>query len=85
MPVLPVDLLDYTQLPSTYIMGIPSSLRSQIDDEVSARLCIMCNRPKDMVQHGKGSIKYGTVVALSLKYRQYQSNSIYVSTGFVWT
>lgn len=34
MPVVPVDLLDYTQLPSTYIMGIHSSLREQIDVEM---------------------------------------------------
>ena len=34
IPVVPVDLLEYTQLPSTYIMGIHSSLREQIDVEM---------------------------------------------------
>ena len=34
VPVVPVDLLEYTQLPSTYIMGIHSSLREQISIEM---------------------------------------------------
>ena len=34
VPVLPSALVDYVQLPSTYIMGIHSSLRDKVEDEL---------------------------------------------------
>ena len=34
VPVLPFSLVDYVQLPSTYIMGIHSSLRDKVEDEL---------------------------------------------------
>ena len=43
VPVIPADLVEYVHLPSTYIMGIHSSLRNRIDDLVSIDLCqTMC-------------------------------------------
>ena len=37
VPIVPKMLLDYVQLPSTYIMGIHSSLREEVDELVRHR------------------------------------------------
>ena len=34
VPVLPLELLEYTQLPSTYIMGVHTLIREQLEDEL---------------------------------------------------
>ena len=38
VPVVPAALLDYVQLPSTYIMGVHSSLKTNIGELVSTVL-----------------------------------------------
>ena len=40
VPVLPCSLVDYVQLPSTYIMGIHSSLRDKVEDDLVRRLSL---------------------------------------------
>ena len=37
MPIVPRDILEYVQLPSTYIMGVPS----QYSDELPEPVCVL--------------------------------------------
>ena len=40
VPVLPSSLVDYVQLPSTYIMGIHSYLRDKVEDDLVRSLSL---------------------------------------------
>lgn len=42
VPIVPRDILEYVQLPSTYIMGVPSQYSDELPESVSAYICTFC-------------------------------------------
>jgi len=43
VPIVPREILDYVQLPSTYIMGVPSMYAHELPDTVSyCRVLLAC-------------------------------------------
>ena len=48
VPVLPSSLVDYVQLPSTYIMGIHSYLRDKVEDDLVRNLSLSLSLPPSL-------------------------------------